>query len=159
MGVTVRRAMAADAEAVLALIQALADYEKLQGPDEGARERLRTGLFDGRLGMLTLVAEVEGEIAGYAVAYEQYSTFEGLPKLFLEDIFVLEQHRGTGAGHALFREVAAVAGRRGCCEMEWQVLTWNEPAIDFYRRRGAKHDQDWYIYLLDANGIARVAAG
>ena len=157
MGTTVRRANTSDAEAVLTLIQALADYEKLQGPDEAARERLRTGLFDGRLGMFTLLAEVEGEIAGYAVAYEQYSTFEGLPKMFLEDIFVLEQHRGTGAGKALFREVAAEAGRRGCCELEWQVLTWNQSAIDFYRRRGARHDQEWYIYLLDADGIARVA--
>jgi GNAT superfamily N-acetyltransferase len=137
MGITVRRATSGDADAVLALIQALADYEKLNGPDEAAKERLRTGLFDGRLGMITLLAEVDGEIAGYAVAYEQYSTFEGLPKLFLEDIFVREEHRGTGAGFALFREVTREAVRRGCCEMEWQVLTWNEPAMDFYRRRGA----------------------
>jgi GNAT superfamily N-acetyltransferase len=156
MSVVVRRAVQADAEAVLALIQALADFEKLKGPDEPARERLRKGLFDGRLGMVTLLAEVEGKPVGYAVAYEQYSTFEGLPKLFLEDIFVLEEHRGSGAGYALFREVAAEADRRGCCEMEWQVLTWNGRAMDFYERLGARRDEEWYIYLLSRGGISAV---
>jgi GNAT superfamily N-acetyltransferase len=158
-GVRVRRATRDDADDVLALIQALAGFEKLVGPDEAARERLRTGLFDGRLGMMTLVAEVDGEIAGYAVAYEQYSTFEGLPKMFLEDIFVLEQFRGTGAGYALFREVAAEAARRGCCEMEWQVLTWNRRAMEFYERLGGKRDDEWYTYLLDADGIRGVSGG
>jgi len=159
MGVVLRRAESEDAEAVVELIQALADYEKLQGPDQAARERLRTGLFDGRLGMLTLVAEAGGEVVGYAVAYEQYSTFEGLPKLFLEDIFVLERHRGSGAGLALFREVAAEAARRGCCELEWQVLTWNQRAMDFYERLGARRDEEWYTYLLDVEEMRRVAGG
>jgi GNAT superfamily N-acetyltransferase len=159
MGVRVRRANARDADAVLALIQGLADFEKLMGPDEAARERLRTGLFDGRLGMITLVAEVDGEVVGYAVAYEMYSTFEGKPKMFLEDIFVLEGCRGTGAGYALFREVAAEAARRDCCEMEWQVLTWNQGAMDFYDRLGGKRDEEWYTYLLDASNIREVAGG
>jgi len=159
MSVAVRKAIADDAEVVLALIQALADYERLKGPDAAAKERLRTGLFDGRLGMFTLLAEVDGEAAGYAVAYEMYSTFEGLPKMFLEDIFVVEQHRGTGAGYALFREVAAEARRRGCCEMEWQVLTWNQRSIDFYDRLGASRDEEWYTYLLDEEGMRRLAGG
>jgi GNAT superfamily N-acetyltransferase len=157
VGIRVRLATTDDAEAVLALIQALADFEKLVGPDEAAKERLRTGLFNGRLGMITLVAEVGGEIVGYAVAYEQYSTFEGLPKMFLEDIFVLEEHRGTGAGYALFREVAAEAERRGCCEMEWQVLTWNQRAMDFYERLGGRRDDEWFTYLLDNEAIRNVA--
>jgi GNAT superfamily N-acetyltransferase len=155
--IDVRPATPKDADAIFALIQGLADFEKLEGPDEAAKERMRTGLFDGRLGMITLFAEVGGQPAGYAVAYEQYSTFEGLPKLFLEDIFVLEEHRGTGAGYALFREVAAEAARRGCCEMEWQVLTWNRGAMDFYNRLGARRDEAWYIYLLDAAGIRNIA--
>jgi GNAT superfamily N-acetyltransferase len=157
MSVTVRAAGPADAGAVLDLIEALADFEKLEAPDDAAKNRLRTGLFDGRLGMITLIAEVDGEAAGYAVVYEQYSTFSGLPKLFLEDIFILEQHRGTGAGYLLFREVAAEAARRGCCEMEWQVLTWNQRAIDFYERLGAKRDEEWYTYLLDSDGLSRLA--
>jgi len=157
MGVAVRTANAGDAEAVLALIQALADYERLEGPDEAARERLRTGLFDGRLGMLTLVAEVEGEIAGYAVAYEQYSTFEGLPKFYLEDIFVGEDHRGTGAGAALFRAVAQEALRRGCFAMEWEVLTWNRLALGFYERHGAVRGEGWYTYRLEGETLKRVA--
>lgn len=107
--------------------------------------------------MVTLVAEVDGEVVGYAVAYEQYSTFEGMPKMFLEDIFVLEEHRGSGAGYALFREVAAEAARRGCCEMEWQVLTWNQVAMDFYERLGGRRDDEWFTYLLDVDGIRRVA--
>ena len=153
-----RKAASEDADAVIDLIQALADFEDLQGPDEAARERLRTGLFDGRLGMITLLAEVDGEIAGYAIAYEMYSTFEGLPTMFLEDIFVLEDHRGSGAGYALFRAVASEAARRGCCEMEWQVLTWNEVAMEFYEKLGGRRDEAWHIYLLDADRIARVAA-
>jgi GNAT superfamily N-acetyltransferase len=153
MGVIVRRAVPEDANAVLRLIQALADFEKLEGPDEAAKDRLRSGLFDGRLGMLTLLAEVDGKTAGYAVAYEKYSTFSGLPNLFLEDIFVLEEHRGSGAGWALFREVAAEAARRGCGEMEWQVLTWNRGAMDFYERLGAGRDEEWYTYLLSRDGI------
>jgi GNAT superfamily N-acetyltransferase len=152
----VRRAGAADADVVLVLIQALADFEKLKGPDEDARERLRTGLFDGRLGMMTLIAEVEGKPAGYAVAYEQYSTFEGLPKMFLEDIFVLEEYRGSGAGYALFREVVAEAAQRGCCEVEWQVLTWNGRAMDFYERLGARRDEEWFTYVLSREGIRAV---
>jgi GNAT superfamily N-acetyltransferase len=142
---------------VLELIQGLADFEKLEGPDEVSKERLRTGLFDGRLGMITLLAEVDGEAAGYAVAYEKYSTFSGLPNLFLEDIFVLEKFRGSGAGFALFREVAAEAERRGCGEMEWQVLTWNRHAMDFYERLGARRDEEWYTYLLDLEGLRRLA--
>ena len=147
----------ADADVVLALIQGLADFEKLEGPDEASKERLRIGLFDGRLGMITLLAEVGGEPAGYAVAYEKYSTFSGLPTLYLEDIFVVEQHRGSGAGYALFREAAAEAARRGCGEMEWQVLTWNEVAMDFYHRLGGRRDDAWHTYLLDAEGIRRIA--
>jgi GNAT superfamily N-acetyltransferase len=152
----VRRAGREDAEDVLRLIQALADFEKLQGPDQAARERLRTGLFDGRLGMVTLVAEVDGVITGYAVAYEKYSTFSGLPNLFLEDIFVAEEHRGSGAGFALFREVAREADRRGCGEMEWQVLAWNRRAMDFYERLGARRDEEWHTYLLGREGIRAV---
>jgi GNAT superfamily N-acetyltransferase len=157
MGVTIRRATSKDADVVLSLIQGLADFEKLEGPDDAAKERLRVGLFDGRLGMITLLAEVDREPAGYAVAYEKYSTFSGLPNLFLEDIFVLEKFRGSGAGFALFREVAAEAARRGCGEMEWQVLTWNEVAMDFYYRLGGRRDEAWFTYLLDAEGIRRVA--
>ncbi len=155
--VRVRRAGPDDADDVFALIQALADFEKLQGPDDAAKERMRTGLFDGSLGMITLLAEVDGAAVGYAIAYEKYSTFEGLPKLFLEDIFVLEPHRGSGAGYALFREIAAEAARRGCCEIEWQVLTWNRRAMDFYERLGARRDEAWYTYLLDSDGIRTVA--
>lgn len=153
----VRRANTGDVEAVLALIQALADYEKLEGPDEAARERLRRGLFNGHLGMLTLVAEAEGVIVGYAVAYEQYSTFQGLQKFYLEDIFVYEEHRGTGAGDALFREVAREAVRRGCFALEWEVLTWNRLALGFYEHHGAVRGEGWYTYRLEDDALRRVA--
>jgi GNAT superfamily N-acetyltransferase len=79
--------------------------------------------------------------------------------MFLEDIFVLEGSRGTGAGYALFQEVAAEAVRRGCCEMEWQVLTWNRRAMDFYERLGARKDEAWYTYLLDEKGIRAAVNG
>jgi GNAT superfamily N-acetyltransferase len=109
--------------------------------------------------MVTLVAEVDGVIAGYAVAYEKYSTFSGLPNLFLEDIFVAEEHRGSGAGFALFREVAREADRRGCGELEWQVLAWNDLAIGFYEHLGALPlHADWRCYRLDATALNRLTS-
>jgi GNAT superfamily N-acetyltransferase len=159
MGVTVRRAVSGDAEAVLGLIHALADYEKLQGPDEAARERMRVDLFADPERITTLVAEVDEAIVGYAVAFEHYSTFEGLPKLFLEDIFVLEEHRGSGAGFALFREVVREAERRGCFSVQWEVLTWNRLALDFYERLGAVRGEGWHTYGLDEEGMRRITGG
>ena len=91
------------------------------------------------------------------MAFERYSTFRGLPKFYLEDIFVHEEQRGTGAGAALFREVTREAVRRGCFAMEWEVLTWNRLALGFYERHGAIREEGWYTYRLEVEALNRVA--
>jgi GNAT superfamily N-acetyltransferase len=154
--VTVRAITSQDGPAVLQLIQGLADFERLQGPDatEGVRVAADIGRrFDGFL------AEVDGQPAGCALYYDTYSTFEGLPKLYLEDIFVLEEHRGTGAGFALFRACAVEAVRRGCDSLEWAVLDWNRRAMDFYERLGGRHQKEWLLYKLEREGLERLASG
>jgi len=154
---TIRRAQAADAGAVIALIEALADYEKLTPPGDAARERLRRDIAEGRR-FSVLLAESGGEAIGYALFFETYSTFLGLPKLYLEDIFVRPQSRSTGAGIALFRAVCREALARGCGALEWEVLDWNRLALDFYELLGAKHSRGWLPYRLDREGIEAVAA-
>lgn len=153
---TVREITSQDGPAILQLIQGLADFEHLQGPDATEQARVAADIgrrFDGFL------AEVDGQPAGCALYYATYSTFEGLPKLYLEDIFVLEEHRGAGAGFALFRACAAEAVRRGCDSLEWAVLDWNRRAIDFYERLGGRHQKEWLLYKLEREGLERLAPG
>ncbi len=141
----VRRATAADAEAILQLVDALADYESLARPSGEAKQRLVADLnrrYDAWL------AEVDGKPAGYAFAFETYSSFLALPTLYLEDLFVLPEYRSRKAGLALFSEVCDEAKRRGCGRMEWTVLDWNELAIQFYQRAGAVYMKEWHLYRI-----------
>lgn len=149
----VRRARPEDGPAILDLIRALADYEKLTPPDEGARARLLRDLFSTPPRIDAYLCEVEGKPVGYAIFFETYSTFLALPTLFLEDLFVLPDYRGRKAGYALFRAMMAETKRRGCGRLEWAVLTWNQLAIDFYERLGAKRLADWYAYRLTREQI------
>jgi GNAT superfamily N-acetyltransferase len=146
--VCVRSATRADGEVWLSLIDALADYEKLPRPDASGRQRLLGDAFGDRKRLDVFLAEISGKVVGYAITFETYSSFLAQPTLFLEDLFVLEQHRGEGAGYRLFRHCVAEAQRRGCGRMEWQVLDWNRPAIDFYERLGAKQLKEWLSYRL-----------
>ncbi len=141
----VRRATAADAEAILQLVDALADYESLPRPSAEAKKRLAADLdkrFDA------WIAEVDGKSAGYAFVFETYSSFLALPTLYLEDLFVLPEYRSRKVGFALFSEVLEEAKRRGCGRMEWTVLDWNELAIQFYKRAGAAHMKEWNLYRI-----------
>jgi GNAT superfamily N-acetyltransferase len=143
--VTVRRATAADAESVLRLVDALADYEHLEPPDAAAKQRLIADMskrFDAWL------AEVDGQAVGYAFVFETYSSFLAQPTLYLEDLFVLPEYRNKKVGYALFTEMLAEAKRRGCGRMEWTVLDWNQLAIDFYKRLGATHKSQWQLYRI-----------
>ena len=144
---TIRRATAADAPTLLGLVEALAQYEKLTPPDEPAQQRLVRDVFERRR-LDAWIAQIGAEAAGYALTFESYSSFLALPKLYLEDLFVLPQYRGCGAGYALFQEIVAEAKRRGCAKVEWTVLEWNEPAKDFYRRSGAHARADWGLWQL-----------
>jgi GNAT superfamily N-acetyltransferase len=155
--IIVRHAVPADSEAILMLIDALADYEKLDPPTEEAKQRLLADAFAERPRFDIFLAEMpDKSLVGYAFVLENYSTFLALPTLYLEDLFVLPEARGTGAGSALFSKVAAEAKRRGCGRVEFVVLDWNTLAQDFYKRKGAKHLTDWHFYRLDAENFDSV---
>lgn len=157
-GVSVRRATQQDGPAIVRLIRALADFEKLSPPDETAQARLLNDAFGPHPRFEIFLAEHEGTLAGYAFVFETYSTFLALPTLYLEDLFVLEEYRGRRVGYALFRHCAREAVRRGCGRFEWTVLDWNQHAITFYERLGARHLDDWRIYRLDRVGLDRLVA-
>jgi GNAT superfamily N-acetyltransferase len=160
---TIRAARREDADAFLSLIDALADYEKLDRPDTEARARLLHDAFERTPPHFTpyLVVEegTEGTAAhavGYAITFETYSSFLAKPTLYIEDLFVLPEARGQGAGNALFRFLAAEALRLGCGRMEWVCLDWNELAIGFYEKRGAQHMDDWRYYRLTEEKMREV---
>ena len=154
---TVRPLEPRDVPRLLDLIDGLADYEKLARPDAEARERLAGDAASGRF--RTLLAELDGQVVGYAIYFFTYSTFLARPTLYLEDIFVLPERRGQGAGKALFRACAAEAVRQECGRMEWQVLDWNQPSIDFYERAGARLQKEWIPCRLTGDALRRVAEG
>lgn len=154
--VAVRRAVADDADAVHSLITALAHYEKLDPPDDAARDRLARDAFGAKPRIDIFLAEVGGKPVGYAIVFETYSSFLAMPTLYLEDLFVLEEYRGCGAGMALFRQCVAEADSRGCGRLEWVVLEWNRIAHDFYGRLGAQRLADWQPYRLTREDFARI---
>jgi len=157
--VTVRAATAADGDAIIGLVLALAEYERLPPPDPAARARLLSAAFSPQPRVNVLLAEADGQVAGYAFFFETYSTFLALPTLYLEDLFVLDSYRGRGLGGALMRACAQEAVRRGCGRLDWTVLAWNAPAIGFYNHLGAQHLDDWYLYRLAGPALARLADG
>jgi GNAT superfamily N-acetyltransferase len=159
MTVRVRRLERQDLPALLGLIDGLAEYERLDPPDAAARERLATDALADPPLFWVLLAEVDGVAVGYAFYFFTYSTFLARPTLYLEDIFVLPDWRGHGAGFALFRACVEQAVARDCGRMDWQVLSWNEPSIKFYERLGAHALGDWLPFRLDAEALRRLAHG
>jgi len=158
--VSVRAARATDADALLALVDALADYEKLPRPEADARARLvRDGFETDPPRFFVLIAEDEETSApvGYAIYLETYSSFLARPTLYIEDLFVLPQARGAGAGRALFAALASLAVERDCGRMEWVCLNWNTLAIGFYERRDAEHLDEWRSYRLTGDALRRAA--
>lgn len=156
MSVVVRDLQRSDVPRLLELIDGLADYEKLPRPDADARQRLSEHALGPTPRFSTLLAEVDGLIVGYAMFFFTYSSFRARPTLYLEDIFVLPDSRGKGAGIALFRACARTAVENECARMEWQVLAWNEPSIQFYERLGARHMHDWLPFRLDDAALEAV---
>ena len=157
--IQIRPATEADGETFLSLVDALADYEKLDRPTPDARRRLLADAFGPRQRIWVYIAERDGRAAGYAITCETYSSFLALPTLYLEDLFVLPDARRHGIGRAFFRFLAGEAVRRGCGRMEWVVLDWNQLAIDFYDKLGARQMKEWYIYRLTADQLREVADG
>lgn len=131
------------------LIRGLADYEHLDPPDAAAMERLRADAFGTpRRFEAVLAVDEDDRAVGYAIWYETYSSFRARPSMFLEDLFVMQDARGTGAGRALFDHVRNLGRQRGCTQMEWIVLDWNTLARDFYHRRGGQWMREWLLYRV-----------
>ena len=131
------------------LIRALADYEQLAAPDAAAIERLRADAFGARPRFeAALARDAAGRAVGYAIWFETYSSFLARPTMYLEDLFVLEEARKSGAGGLLFEHVRSLGEQRGCGRMDWQVLDWNTKARDFYDRRRAVWMKEWLLYRI-----------
>lgn len=139
---TIRRALPQDVSAMHALIQELATFEKAPNEFVVSVEQLYDDGFGGQPSYIAWVAEHEGEVIGMSLCYEKYSTWKG-KSLFLEDLIVTESKRGLGAGKQLFDVSLEFAKRYKYGRFEWQVLDWNQPAIEFYKKNGAELDGEW----------------
>jgi GNAT superfamily N-acetyltransferase len=156
----IRPARRSDVEGIWDLIRGLAVYEKLEHRVTGGPGALRKHLFGGRPIIHCLVAEQGGRLVGSAIYYLIYSTFRTQPMMWLEDLFVVPEHRGRGTGKELLLATAAEAERLGCWRLSWAVLEWNQPAIGFYERLGAARDEGgWYVYQFDEARLRAIAAG
>ena len=155
----IRPATRADAPLLLTLIGELADYERLRHEVVADVELLERHLFGPRPTAEVVLAERDGEPAGYALFFPTFSTFLGRPGLWLEDVFVRPALRGAGIGRSLLVHVARLAVERGCGRLEWSALDWNEPALAFYRGLGARTLDEWRLHRLDGGALAAVAGG
>ena len=140
---------------LLKLIRELAEFEKLLDQAVATVGSLEAALFCDRPVAQAILARVQGEIVGFALFFHNFSTFLGRPGLYLEDLYVRPQYRGKGYGDALLRHLARVAVERGCGRMEWAVLNWNQRAIDFYRKLGARPMNEWTVFRLDGDNLMR----
>ncbi|HYB44688.1 MAG TPA: GNAT family N-acetyltransferase [Candidatus Methylomirabilis sp.] len=157
VGFTVRRGRRRDATTILRLIRGLAEYERLAHQVEATVARIRRHGFGRRPYFETLICRRRGRAVGFALYFFTYSTFLARPSLYLEDLFVLPEERGQGAGKMLLEALARIAVRRGCGRMEWTVLDWNRPAIVFYRRLGARLHKEWILTRLTGSSLRRLA--
>jgi GNAT superfamily N-acetyltransferase len=153
----IRPATPADAPVLFELITALAVYENLTPPEEGARVRLARDMSGEPPRFQAFIAELSNRPIGYAVAFETYSTFAAAPKYYVEDVFVLPEYRGQGYGRALFAALAREAKRRGCQAMEWTALYWNKSAHEFYKGLGAVVTKEWQLFRLGRFEMERLA--
>jgi len=142
---------------ILTLIRELAEYERLADRVVATEERLHTHLFGERPAAEALIGEVDGRPAGFALFHTSFSTFLARPGIWLEDVFVREEHRGAGLGRALLAELARIALERGYGRLEWWVLDWNEPAKGFYRSIGAEAMDAWTVQRLGEEAMHRLA--
>jgi len=153
----VRFAGPGDLDVIIELIRALAEYEREPDAVRLERDLLEQHLFGPRPYAEVLLAEDEVGVQGFALFFHNFSTWEGRPGIYLEDLFVRPEARGRGYGRALLARLAALAVERGCARLEWAVLDWNEPAIGFYRALGAVAMDEWTTYRLTGEALARLA--
>jgi GNAT superfamily N-acetyltransferase len=160
MAVTrIRPATPDDAGLIHTFIRGLAEYERMLDQVEATPTSIREALFpaDGRPVAHCVIGELDGDPAGFALYYYNFSTFVGRPGLYLEDLYVTPASRGHGLGKALLLHLAQLAHERGCGRMEWSVLDWNVPAIAFYESLGARRLREWQICRLTAADLVRLS--
>lgn len=147
-----------DVPVILSLIRGLAEYERLSHEVVATEESLRESLFGARRTAEVLLGYAGDEPAGFAVFFHNYSTFLGRPGIYLEDLFVKPEWRRRGLGTQLLRRIARVAVERNCGRLEWSVLDWNEPAIAFYKKLGARAMEEWTVYRVTGEALKKLAA-
>lgn len=158
MSVAIRAATRADLPVIHGFILALAEYEKLAHEVRADAALLERNLFGPHPHAEVLIAEIDDAPVGFALFFHNFSTFEGKPGVYLEDLFVAPEARGAGAGRALLARLAAIAIERDCARLEWSVLDWNAPAIGFYRAIGARAMDEWTVQRLDGDALRALAA-
>jgi GNAT superfamily N-acetyltransferase len=154
----VREARESDLERILQLIVDLATYERAAHQVKTTIEQLRLALFGPQPAAYALVAESEKGVVGFALYFRNFSTWEGVHGLYLEDLYVMPEYRGSGLGKSLLMSLAEVAVERDYARLEWAVLDWNQPTIDFYRSLGAVALNEWTVYRLSGEALTTTAA-
>ena len=154
----IRHATRDDAALILRFIEALAEYERLRDACVATEDAVRETLFGPDPAARVLIAELDGTPVGFALWCRNFSTFLSRPGIWLEDLFVVPEARGRGVGTALLSALARLAARRGWGRVEWSVLDWNTPSIDFYRALGAVPMDEWTTFRLTGDALERLAA-
>jgi GNAT superfamily N-acetyltransferase len=158
MTVSIRSATPADLPLIAQFIRDLAEYEKLAHEVRFDEAKLGEKLFGPRPYAEVVVGEIDGTPQGFALFFHNFSTFEGRPGIYLEDLFVRPEARGSGLGKALLTHLAALCTARDCARLEWSVLDWNAPAIGFYQSLGAKLMDEWTVMRVDGDALTKLAS-
>ena len=149
--IRIRKATEKDTSIIYSLIKEIAEYEKLSHEVTATEEKIRETLFGSKSYTEVIIAEYENEPVGQALFFHNYSTFLAQPGIYLEDLFVRPKFRGKGIGKALLKSLVKIAEERNCARVEWVVLNWNKPAIDFYKNLGAVPMDEWTTYRLTSD--------
>lgn len=157
MSMIIRQATPNDAQAIYDMIYELAVYEKAPEEVVTTPDEIRDSLFAADSKTEALICEVEGQVVGYAVFFTSYSTWLGRNGIYMEDLYISPDYRGNGAGKALLKTIARYAVERECGRLEWSVLDWNQPAIDFYLSIGAAAQSEWVRYRLSGDALINFA--
>jgi GNAT superfamily N-acetyltransferase len=157
--ITLRAAAPGDVPVIMQFIRELAVYERAPDAVETTDKLLHEALFGEKPSAEALLVDIDGKPEGFAAWFESFSTWTGRPGLYLEDLYVTPAARGQGAGKAIFQHLAGLALARGYARFEWSVLDWNEPAINFYKSRGAEALDEWTRYRLSEETLSALAAG
>ena len=157
MTLAIRPAAPADLPLIAQFIRDLADYEKLAHEVRFDEAKLGEKLFGARPYAEVVIGELDGTPQGFALFFHNFSTFEGRPGIYLEDLFVRPEARGSGLGKALLTHLAALCTERDCARLEWSVLDWNAPAIGFYQSLGARLMDEWTVMRVDGEALTKLA--